>query len=251
MTTASQLSLALGIEAGDLVSLVGAGGKTTAILTLVRELRSRNLRVLVTTTTHLGSTIPSEVPSFLYGECGEGHLRDVLDEQGAILVAGPPDSDGKLTGLGGRIVGVLSSSLRADVTLVEADGARKRSLKAPDAHEPVIPNGATIVCPVVGLDALGLPIGEAAHRPHLVARFAPDGFVTVEAIAALLTSALGALKGVPDDASVRPILNKMGDRSSEAANISAMVFAGTARIDRIVAGDIREQRICVFARPGC
>jgi len=251
VTTAWQLAPALGIEVGDLVSFVGAGGKTTAVLTLVRELRSRNLRVLVTTTTHLGSTIPSEVTPFRYGECGEGHLRDVLDEKGAILVAGPRDPDGKLTGLRGSVVEHLSSSLRADVTLVEADGARKRSLKAPDAHEPVIPPGATIVCPVVGLDALGLLTEDVAHRPHLVARFAPDGVVTVEAIAALLTSDLGALKGIPDDASVRPILNKMGDRSSEAANISAMVFAGTARIDRIVAGDIREQRICVFARPGC
>ena len=45
-----------------------------------------------------------------------------------------------------------------------------RPVKAPAAHEPVIPLEATLVVPVVGLDALEGPIDEVAHRPELVRR---------------------------------------------------------------------------------
>ena len=35
--------------------------------------------------------------------------------------------------------------------LIEADGSRQRALKAPDVHEPVIPNFVDVVIVVAGL----------------------------------------------------------------------------------------------------
>ncbi|HEY3122279.1 MAG TPA: putative selenium-dependent hydroxylase accessory protein YqeC, partial [Vicinamibacteria bacterium] len=48
---------ALGIEARDVVAVAGAGGKTTLVYRLAEEARRCGLRVLVTTTTHMG-TLP-------------------------------------------------------------------------------------------------------------------------------------------------------------------------------------------------
>ena len=231
------------------MAFVGAGGKTAAISTVAAELRARRLRVLVTTTTRLGPSIPSAIASFRYERHGGTELRTALDREGAILVTGPPDHEGKLTGLSAGAVAPLASAVLADVTLVEADGARKRPLKAPADHEPVIPTGTTVVCPVAGLDALGLAVSEAAHRPDLVAPFAPGGTVTTGVVAALLTSPQGGLKGVPPTAAVRPLLNKMGNRSSEAAEIAALALGSSRSIDRIVAGDVRDRRLTVFSRP--
>ncbi len=44
--------------------------------------------------------------------------------------------------------------------LVEADGARGRSLKAPAAHEPAIPSFANQVVVLCAIDAVGAPMGE-------------------------------------------------------------------------------------------
>ena len=46
-----------GIGGGDVVAVVGAGGKTTLVYALAAEARAAGLRVLVTTTTHMG-TLP-------------------------------------------------------------------------------------------------------------------------------------------------------------------------------------------------
>ena len=55
---------AFGVDAGDVVSLVGAGGKTTVLYALATELRRRRgLSVITTSTTHMqlpstGETMP-------------------------------------------------------------------------------------------------------------------------------------------------------------------------------------------------
>ena len=50
-----RLSDALRIESGQSIAFTGAGGKTSAIRTLVKELQSRN-PIVSTTTTKLGPT---------------------------------------------------------------------------------------------------------------------------------------------------------------------------------------------------
>ena len=54
MTHEPDLLRALGLERGGVVSVAGAGGKTTLIFRLAGEARLAGLRVLVTSTTHMG-----------------------------------------------------------------------------------------------------------------------------------------------------------------------------------------------------
>ena len=55
----------------------------------------------------------------------------------------------------------------ADFVLVEADGSRRRPLKAHALHEPVIPPCTRQVICVVGLSGLHRPVSEVVHRPEL------------------------------------------------------------------------------------
>ena len=91
-----------------------------------------------------------------------------------------------------------------------------RPIKAPAAHEPVIPPEATLVVPVVGMDALERPLSTAAHRPELIASILSEQYtvaetqpLTPEMVAALLRHPQGGLKGVPAGARVIPTLNKV------------------------------------------
>ena len=243
------LAQAAGLSRGDVVAFVGAGGKTSAMLALARELEASGMRVIVTTTTMVGQTLASHLPSLTAGADDARGVARALDRHRAVLVTGSPDGRGKLRGLPPEDVERLARL--GDIVLVEADGARGRSIKAPASHEPVIPGAATVVCPVVGLDALGRPLATAAHRPELVAAVAGDaGPVTVGTVTAVLTSERGALKLVPRESAYRPILNKMRGRDEKAREIVEGVFAEDGgRADRIVAGDIAEGRFVVFSRP--
>jgi len=47
------LAESLGIQAGEMVSFIGAGGKTTMLFHLAKELHQKGGRILVTTTTKI------------------------------------------------------------------------------------------------------------------------------------------------------------------------------------------------------
>ncbi len=52
--------------------------------------------------------------------------------------------------------------------LIEADGSRQKALKAPNEHEPVIPEFTDAVIVVAGLSGLGKSLNEKhVHRPQL------------------------------------------------------------------------------------
>ena len=55
-----RLDQALNVKGGDVISFVGAGGKTTAALRLMEELAGIEQRVVFTTTTKILEPIPKE-----------------------------------------------------------------------------------------------------------------------------------------------------------------------------------------------
>ena len=87
---------------------------------------------------------------------------------------------------------VDACAARTDVNhvVVEADGAGRKTFKAPLAYEPVVPASTTLLVAVVGADALGLPLqAEHVHRPERVAELSGTVLgrpVTAETIAAVL-----------------------------------------------------------------
>lgn len=229
------LSDALGITRGQLVAFVGGGGKTSAVLTVARELRVRGWRVVASTTTKVGGRLESEMPVVL---AADGRpleaLGDVVDESGLAFLAGVRGPDGKLHGAEAALVASVLETGLADVVLVEADGARQRPLKVPERHEPIIPESTHLVAPFAGMDALGATIGpESVHRPELVRRYAgEERTVTPGLVADILCDGDGGLKGVPAEAAAVPVLNKVDAATRlNAEDIARTILA--KRPDRI------------------
>lgn len=165
----SGLLAALAVGRGDVVALVGAGGKTTLLYRLAGEARRAGLRVLATTTTHMG-TLPEAVTGPVFVEA-EGDPQPGIDgalvQRGQATLLGRRVREDKLEGVAPERVDALAG--RADLVLVEADGARGRSLKVPAPHEPVVPRSTTLLLAVAALDVLGEPLEERwVHRLELV-----------------------------------------------------------------------------------
>ena len=164
------LAQALDLTAPALLSLVGAGGKTSALERLARELTQEGRRVLVSTTTHIfpppWPLILEPDPDALAAKLQAGFAHHQVLAAAAGL--DQSQTDCKLRGLDPRVLDRLLAQGAADFILVEADGARHLPLKAPREHEPVIPEACGLVLGLMGLSVLGRPLGpEAVMAPEL------------------------------------------------------------------------------------
>lgn len=235
-----QLSRALRISAGDVVALVGGGGKTTALFRLAQELSQKKMRVLTTTTTRIFSAQIQRAPAHLKFNPTRQTVADILPRlnhlidhhQHALLIGQADPESGKAFGIPPEVIDALAASGHFDVILNEADGSRMRPFKAPAEHEPVIPASTTLVVPVVGIDALGQPLhDDYIHRAERVSRLsgAPlNAPVTANTVAAVLSHAGGGLKNVPAQARVIPLLNKVAN--SAALALARSIAAQTLQI---------------------
>jgi probable selenium-dependent hydroxylase accessory protein YqeC len=248
----SLLSDALGIKTGQLVALVGGGGKTRAMLVISNELAQRGWRVLASTTTKVGRSVSDSMPVLtMTGEEPPDGLAKAVSESGRVFLSSGRGGDGKLLGIDPWVLTDIKEAGLVDVVVVEADGARQMPLKAPGAREPVIPRGADLVSPIAGLDALGRSIEPGGvHRPELVRRLTDSDVVTPKGMASVLTSDDGGMKSVPPGAEVRPILNKLDAvaRADALSVASAVLSARPDRIRRVLLASMRDSRY-LLARP--
>ena len=150
-----ELAPLLKIEKG-VTAIIGSGGKTTLLRTLSGELPGR---VLLCTSTHFQGY--TDLPTVL--DPTEADLRKALAAHPIVCAAGRSPT-GKLVDCG---LPYETLADLADFVLVEADGSRRRPLKAHARHEPVIPPCTRQVLCVVGLSGLHRPVSEVVHRPEL------------------------------------------------------------------------------------
>jgi probable selenium-dependent hydroxylase accessory protein YqeC len=211
-----KLKKAFDIRPGEVISLVGGGGKTTLMFALGRELASGGDCVVTTTTTKILEPSPSEAPLLLLA-ADEGELMrlllDNLDKHRHITLASEKLTSGKLNGISPEFVVELAAFSQVSFIVVEADGAAHRSLKAPNPTEPVIPINTSLVIPVVGVDAVGCRLTEKdVFRPEIVSNLLglPLGeIISPDAIAFLVTHHQGIIKGSPERARIVPFINKV------------------------------------------
>ena len=231
------LAEALTLDQREVVAFVGAGGKTTAMFRLARELRAAGADVVATTTTRI--LIPPASPDLCVVVERErsvllAAVTDALAGHRIPVVARDSTADAKLTGVPPEWVTDLAAIASVRYVLVEADGAARRSFKAPREGEPVIPGAATVVVAIVGIDALGEPLLEVAHRPEQVMALTGLGRsdrLDVRSIAQVLLHPRGITKGAPPGARIVSLLNKADTpaRVAEARELAAALRRGGAR----------------------
>ncbi|MFQ6057848.1 MAG: molybdenum cofactor cytidylyltransferase [Anaerolineae bacterium] len=255
------LSKALNVEKGDVITLVGAGGKTTAMYRLAQELAGAGWRVVTTTTTLIRPPTPAQSEHVILNPDPAALLRQLqgaLEKHHCVTVATGriADEKGKLRGLPPDLVARVAALPGVDAVIVEGDGARGRSLKVPAPHEPVVPRATTILVPLAAADALGQPLSqETVHRPERVAalaRIAPGDEITPQVVAAVLAHPQGGLKGAPPGARVVPLLNKVegGEALAPWNKDNSTGLAGAREAARLLLDTPAIERVLLAAVAG-
>ena len=219
---------------GDIVAIVGAGGKTTTMFALSRALAATGRRVLTTKSTIIHKPTMAQSPGVVEvpPDRWPTELRRLLDERRELTVVVGSAGPDRWQGVPADRTVELRDAACADHVIVEADGARGRLLKAPADHEPAMPASAAVVMPVVNLQAVGRALNaEHVHRPELVAallELPEDGVIGIEHLLKVLLDGSGGLKRAPANARVWPVL------------------AGVDTVDQHAAQDVIQQ---VFEHP--
>lgn len=203
---------ALRIDKGDVVAIVGAGGKTSLMLDLAR---TTHKPVCLTTTTKLAFEESLDGLTHLSFTEFEQLRENFSNETKIILVTNSLD-DKKQKWLGlsiGQVEKLISICRLKEVTcLVEADGARHLSLKAPARWEPVIPDQVDLVIVVVGLSVIGKPLNaETVFRHEIFSQLTglhPEEPVQFEHILRMLNHPEGGLKGIPPRSRAAVVFNQ-------------------------------------------
>ena len=150
---------------------------------LANEL-SAHARVIVATSTKMMT--PEWCPALIDPSLGE--VQETLSGSPVVCVGSIQEETGKMTQSSLDFSDLVSL---ADYVLVEADGAKMLPLKAHAEYEPVIPDCASLVVCVAGIDGVGLSVSETCHRPGRYAELAgvsQECQVTPEAVAAVLNA---------------------------------------------------------------
>jgi probable selenium-dependent hydroxylase accessory protein YqeC len=202
---------ALGAET-DTVCTVGAGGKKSTLYALAARIE----RAVVTATVripvfdrHVSEIVVTENPSVALQRAKAWPLGLVPRR----------DRDDRYEGYDTNTVATLAEENIADAILVKADGARMSEFKAPGDCEPQIPSTARTILPIASVQIVGKALtDEYVHRPEQVAAItglSEGDIISAEDVATVLADEQGGLKGVPDDATVIPVVNKVDDGALE------------------------------------
>ena len=213
------------IPAGSVVSISGAGGKTTLLFELGHALPGP---CVTTTTTKVGTDqISAADARYSLDEW----LSHAGEDKCAWVAKTFPQEGRKQSGFDTveELDELINACRERGVTLLyEADGAARRHIKAPAAHEPVISPLTDVCIYVIGLDTLGEPVSEEnVHRPELFT--AVTGRPLGEAIQpadliALAVHPNGGLKNAPDSAE-RILYLTHGDNAERLAAANAIAEA--------------------------
>lgn len=196
-----KITEALRIDEQSSVAIVGAGGKTSLMFALAA---AAERPVCLTTTTKLARDEGLRVSNHQFPEEDQTWAEADYGKAGVRLVTGALNRDGeKWLGLSTLEIARLAQACResGELLLIEADGARRLSLKAPGDHEPVIPEFVSLVIVVVGLSTIGSPLDERhVFRPerfHALTGLPMGEAIRLEHILRMLADPNGGLKDVP------------------------------------------------------
>lgn len=201
------------------VALTGAGGKTSTAWRLADGVPGK---VVITTTTHLAAwQVERAEQKILLQNKHDIYSLDWESLPRLIAITGASFDRDRLGGLDQEQAGFLLAMGRKHCfsVVVEADGARSLPLKAPAAHEPVIPVGVDAVIVVAGLSGIGKPLDDqSVFRVEEYSRLSginEGEVITAEGVATLLVDSCGGLKGIPEGTRKILMLNQADVPGSE------------------------------------
>lgn len=240
-------------ESDKVISIVGGGGKTSLMFLLAHTFQQKGLKVISTTTTHiLKPSIQQTGAVVLFSRDDfQDKLQDCLKRYGHATVAHHLlPSNNKLQGVNCEQVEQIFKHSSANRMLIEADGARQLSFKAPGHNEPVVPQITDVFISVLGLDIIGKPLDDAnVFRASLVSSHTGlrmGSEITPLTVAKLAIHPKGLLKGCPKKTRSYIFLNKTDIPGVKEKALSVIKEASKLegiKPDFWICGSIREN-IC-------
>ena len=195
---------------GQTISLVGAGGKTTAMFKLARQF-TNHCTVVTAASSHMGVW---QLPLADHHIIAASRIdMNTFPKKSITLVTGAIEND-RTKPIDNDILKWLHESAkeRSIPLLIEADGSRQKPIKSPAEHEPSIPDYSDVVVVVAGLSIIGKTLtDEHVHRPEMFSKVSGlclNQPITPKQIITALTHPQGGLKNIPHNARRIAILNQ-------------------------------------------
>ncbi len=239
------------------IAIVGAGGKTTLMYALAKNLINKGKTVISTTSTKIFPPEKNQSGGLILIEDIFSGINDIISQVQALrhLSVGM-----KFDPISGKLLGVSSDQIFlmlswADHVIIEADGAAGRPVKSPIATEPVIPDFVDLVIPVIGLDSV-LSVANSLNVFRLneflrITGLTQNQIIGVPEIVTLFNAPDGALRNIPAQASISIFLNKF-DRLNNIEMLTELALKILAtvkdhRLKSIVSGTLKPFA-CEFLR---
>jgi probable selenium-dependent hydroxylase accessory protein YqeC len=222
------LVTSLNLQDSRVIALCGAGGKTALLSALVPAFaRNASEQILATTTTKFGS----DEANGPWRACRVANAEAILAlgarYTGPVLAYRDRHRDrDRLLGFSSNTIDAVARTRCYTRIIVEADGSRRRPLKAPDSHEPVLPASADTVITVAGLSGLGRLLDDAAvFRPQIWSALSGQTCgvpITPQALARVIVHPDGLMRGAPPHAKRLIFLNQADSAERQALALAVV-----------------------------
>jgi len=233
------LGEALDLSRGEMTALIGAGGKTTTMFRLARELREKGRKILLTTTTQILKPSKPHVDRLFLAETIDALTETCAPIPAPVIIgAGSTVSeDGKLLGLPSPWLDRLNDGKSFDAILVEADGPEPRLFKLPGDAEPAIPASCQLTVWLVSIGILDKPLDNASDHQVEQARklfgLTAGRPVTQDLIVQWVKHPAGCWKGIPPACRKVAVINQADSPelvSAARALGKQLLACGVARV---------------------
>lgn len=240
-------SLDISLERTELISIVGGGGKTTSMFRLGKELLSHKKKVLLATTTAIFMPDDGDYEKLILLKDKSKGIDFIKGSSTGLTVLGRTIDleKNKLLGVDAEVIDRIFESNIFDYIIVEADGSKRKPIKAPALHEPVIPNSTTKTVGVIGMDCVGKKLYEEnVHRAEMLANITNSklgDIIDERIIYNLIVSKEGIFKNTPQNSQKYIILNKSETkkRNQVSKKIKDKIIANRNDIANIIIGSMR------------
>lgn len=235
---------AFGIEKGDMIALIGAGGKTSLMVGIGYELAELGWRVLATSTTPMPAEQIRLMPAALSIDSEADSISAALNEARFVFLYGEARGD-KALGVKAGLVTLIPDIVDSDVLLIEADSANNLPLKAPRTGEPIIPQGVSLVIPVASFAAVGEPLDEAhVYNPQAMIKTCgfPEGMpIKPSWIAQVVRDEHLGMQGIPSNARTVAFFNQtpMTPFNRRRARAAAKIALRHSTLQAVALGEVR------------
>lgn len=160
-----------------LVSIMGAGGKTSLMWNIAQDFNQQGENLIFSTTTKVWNKAPKNITI-----CLAQNKQDVLSsiqekiQKSSLLLASCVNEEGKLLGFDPYFFSELLEHNNAKY-IVEADGARSKYFKVHGDEEPCLVQKSDLIIITLGLNVLGKSnFSKYIHRPELLSLKFPEHF---------------------------------------------------------------------------